>query len=253
MILFDCFAISEPGKAHETSHDFVVLDQEARAFVVADGISGHPGGAAASKIAVETFLAHLKGKELSGGRAGDVLLQAVLTADQRVRQAGQADPLVTGMGTTLSALVLSGHDAHVVHVGNSRIYRLRQGELHRLTVDHTLVAELVRGQHIQPEVVSTHPLRNVLTQSLGAGEWLDPQLLDLDLAHGDLFILVTDGLEKVMDEGRLLALIREHQTETSEWLCCCLVADAMAHSPTDDLTLAVVKICLRQGDQGGAS
>jgi len=253
VIVVDCFAISELGEDHETNDDFVALDEEVGAFVVADGIGGRPGGATASRIAVETFLAHLKGKELSGGRAGDVLLQAVLAADQRVRQAGQADPLVTGMGTTLSALVLSGHGAHVAHVGDSRIYLFRQGELRRLTVDHTLVAELVKGQHIRPETASRHPLRNMLTQSLGASESIEPQLLDLELTHGDLFILVTDGLEKVMDEGRLLALIREHQTETSEWLCRYLVADAMEHSPNDDLTLAVVKICVPQGDQEGAS
>ena len=251
MILLDCFAISQSGEAHEINGDFVALDHEARVFVVADGISGRPGGAVASKIAVETFLAHLKGKEISTGGASDVLIEAIRAAGWELRRVGRADPLITGMGTTLSALVLSGQVAYIAHVGDSRIYRFREGGLRQLTTDHTLVAELVKGKHIRPEMARRHPLRNVLSQSLGADQSVEPQLLELDLADRDLFILVTDGLGKVMDEGQLLALVRQNQMETSESLCRLLVADAEEGSPADDLTVAVVRVhTLDQSEEG---
>ncbi len=167
MIGFEAFGLSDAGPDADRNDDWFVADAQTGLFVVADGMGGRPGGDQASRQAVATFVAELKA--LPPDRRVDVpaLREAVASANRRVRSAAAANPLLTGMGTTLSAVVFSGPNGRTVHVGDSRIYLFRGGKLIPLSRDHTLVQELVRCHQIPADHVPHHPLRNVLSRCIG--------------------------------------------------------------------------------------
>jgi len=145
------------------------------------------------------------------------------------------------MSTTLSALVIAGGAGHIAHVGDSRIYRFRQGALQQLTTDHTLVAQLVHQGEITHEMAQRHPLRNMLLRAVGAEDAILAQVHTmLDLAPGDIYVLASDGLEKAVDEGHLLDLLRERQGLPAGELCRALFDEAMRVPPVDDITVATV-------------
>ncbi len=242
----DTFAISRAPDELAPNEDSVLLDAEAGIFLVADGLGGAPGGEVASQTAAETFAAYLTARDWVDREMWKTLVEATRAADYHIRKRGSADPFLKGLGTTLSALLVTENHAYTAHVGDSRIYRLRDGELRQLTTDHTLVGEMVRRHHILPEEAGEHPLRHMLSQSLGTSETLDPQCLRLDLQTGDVFVLATDGFVKVMDDLRLRTLLREAQGG-AESICRTLVADAETRHPTDDLTVAVVRIAPATG------
>jgi protein phosphatase len=239
---FDCFGLSERGEDHEFNDDHFALDAAAGLFAVADGMGGRPDGWLASKTAVETALDRLRGQPPDTGHEKRALTGAFKAANSSVWHAGHDAPGAVGMGTTMSVL-LTGHGrGHIGHVGDSRIYRFRAGELAQLTTDHSLVAELVRRGHIPPEAAATHPLRGQLTESLGTKKSVEPQIVEIDIAPGDLFLLATDGLPKAIDPELLLDEIGRHRQDASDELCRRLMAKAKERPLRDDLTVAVVKV-----------
>ena len=243
----DCYALSEQGPDRDANEDGFALDASAGLFAVADGLGGRPGGALASRTALETVMGRLRS---GNGDPHEALADAFRRANARLRRAGQAETAVAGLGTTLSVLMVRGEMAYVGHVGDSRIYRVRDGDLTQVTTDDSLVAELLQRGHITAEMAARHPMRGRLTKALGTQGPVEPQLLDLDLAAGDTFVLATDGLSKALPHQRLVEIARDQAT-TAESLCRKLVQDAMAAPLEDDLTVAVV--AWRDHDNGGAS
>lgn len=237
----DAFAISRAPDGLPTNEDAVLLDIQTGIILVADGMGGRPGGAVASEAAAEAFITYMTGREWVDAEMWETLYEAMRVADHQVREHGATAPSLRGLGTTLSALLVTEGRGYLAHVGDSRIYRFRDGKLRQLTTDHTLVAEMVRRQHIPSEAADHHPLRHMLSQSLGASEALDPQFLRFEVQSGDLFILATDGFVKVMPDLRLRAVLWEVEGD-AEAICRALAADAETRDPTDDLTVAVVRI-----------
>lgn len=172
-------------------------------FVVADGMGGHRTGEVAARLAVETILAHLK----EGEPSPKALLQAFEEANARIHGEAQR-PENRGMGTTATCLLLDLPYALLAHVGDSRAYLLRQGELTLLTEDHSWVAERVRQGLLTPEEARTHRWRNVITNALGSFPQARVDLLGLKLEPGDVFLLCTDGLSGVLDERTLGEVLR---------------------------------------------
>ena len=236
----ESFARSQQGQSHPANDDSVLVDPAAGFFVVADGVSGRPGGAQASRIAVETVAGILRPALAHGQLDGDLLSEAIKAADTQIRQA-KSDPTNARMATTLSLLAIHGHTAHLVHVGDSRIYLWRDGSLRCLTEDQTVAAELVRRGHLEPEQLGRHPLRKMLTQTLGDGDLLEPQILELSLQSGDLFVLASDGLGEVMPDEALSELLAAGETRPPAELGEHIFETAAAQRPSDDLTLALVR------------
>lgn len=250
MIVTDSISMSEIGMRHAVNNDSVLMDAELGIFAVADGVGGRPGGEIASRLAVDHLRDSLAPIAPPRRLEPSVLEAAMQKAHQMIVQVSNDGDAVKGMATTLSALCLGSHSAAIAHVGDSRIRLCRDRHIQLLTEDHGLVAELVRGGHIPSEKAQQHPLRHVLTQALGAEKPLHPHIAPLRLAPGDLFLLSSDGLDGVIDEGALESLLTRHtQSSTPVYeICEDIRAAIKGQALMDDLTVALVRILEISGE-----
>jgi protein phosphatase len=204
-------------------------------LAVADGMGGAQAGEVAAGVAVE----HLEG--LGPEPSPDALRAAIVEANEAIRRMAAEDPERAGMGTTVTAALLGdGGRLELMHVGDSRAYLLRAGELRQLTEDHSVVAELVRRGSIAPEEAEVHPQRNVITRALGAEDGVEVDRTEVSLEPGDVIVLCTDGLcGYVSDE-----VIRRRLTEsaTLEDAAAALVEDANAAGGVDNVTVILARV-----------
>jgi PPM family protein phosphatase len=163
-------------------------------FAVADGLGGYGGGEVASGMAVEASLTQAQRNLASGGRVPGTLRDAFNRANQAILDAAIAGQGGRKMQSTLSALVMTPGEAHLGHVGDSRVYRRREGELELLTTDHSQVMELLRLHIITPEQAITHPARYALTRSVGGDITVRVDIRTERIESGDSFLLCSDGL-----------------------------------------------------------
>jgi protein phosphatase len=212
-----------------------------RLLIVADGMGGHRGGATASRLAGETVKAQFLGSETVD--IATALREALTRANARIYSEAQANPDLRGMGTTTSVLAVRDNQAWFGHVGDSRIYLVRGGEIKQLTEDHSLVATMVREGLLTPGEAENHPRRNVLQRSMGVSEDVEIDVKGpFDLQEGDVFILCSDGLHGVVKEPELLQIgalpIRNAADE--------YVKRALERGAPDNVTVIVAKV-VREG------
>ncbi len=174
-------------------------------FVVADGMGGAQAGEVASKTAAEAF-----DRDLPEGSPERVLRETIEAANREINERAKADPSLTGMGTTITAVIVNAQSEEVAigHVGDSRAYRLRGGKLERLTRDHSLVEEMRRKGQITDAQAEDHPQRSIITRALGPEPEVEVDLQTVPAAPGDVFLLCSDGLTTMIGEaeiGRQLA------------------------------------------------
>jgi PPM family protein phosphatase len=230
-------AATDVGRMRKNNEDSYLSSQPVAA--VADGMGGHSAGEVASAIAIEELTA-------LGGRgpwenetaATDDLKQAILRANRRIREMAASDRKLNGMGTTLVALLEDGDMVHVANVGDSRGYLLRQGELSQVTVDHSLVQELVDDGRLSPEDAERHPQRSVITRALGIDPEVEFDLFTYKLQVGDRLLLCSDGLSDVVEPAQirnvLLRVRNSHQAARK------LVTVANEQGGPDNITVIVV-------------
>ncbi len=176
----------------------------ARLLAVADGLGGHAGGEVASAAAIEALKP--LDTEVPAGELLNALEHAVRRADSALHDIVQADPALAGLSTTLTAILWSGSQLGLVHIGDSRAYLLRDGELFQITHDHTLVQSLIDDGRITAEEAASHPQRAMLLRALGAGS-SEPDLQLRDALAGDRYLLCSDGLYAVVPPGTLTAVL----------------------------------------------
>lgn len=214
-----------------------------RLMIVADGMGGHRGGATASRLAGETVKAQYLGAETDD--IAQVLRDALTRANARIFSEAQSNPDLRGMGTTTSALVVRGEVGWFAHVGDSRIYLIRGGEISQLTDDHSLVASMVREGLLTTTEAEHHPRRNVLQRSMGVSEEVEIDIKGpFDVQEGDTFILCSDGLHGVVREpelGEIGKLPLERAAE--EFLRL-----ALERGAPDNVTVIVARL-EREGEQ----
>ncbi len=203
--MFDSFALSDVGRVRQTNQD----SGYAGAFllVVADGMGGHAGGDVASRIAV-SHLAQLDREFTSISEAKRELKKHVLRANQLILNVVVEYPQLAGLGTTLSAVVRVGSTAVIAHIGDSRVYRVRDSRIQQLTKDHTFVQQLIDGGRITAAEATVHPRRSVLMRVLGdvdARPELD--LIEADIDSADTWLVCSDGLTGVMADADILARV----------------------------------------------
>ena len=176
----------------------VAQGQAAEQFLaaVADGMGGHVGGEVASRLAIETAVA----------TDGDAVAR-VLAANAAVLGAARDRPRLTGMGTTLTLAIFSGDMVEIGHIGDSRAYRYRDGNLEQITRDHSLVAEMVASGELRPEEAAAHPFRSVITRALGLDGAVAVDLVQGEALPGDRFLLCSDGLTTMLEAPRIAALL----------------------------------------------
>jgi serine/threonine protein phosphatase PrpC len=208
-------------------------------FAVADGMGGHRGGEVASATALEP-LAALDGQHFGGPEEGlAALTAAAVAANAEVGRRSRSDPELEGMGTTLTALLVDGSDAHLVHVGDSRAYLMREGVLVQLTDDHTLVQALIDQGRITRDQASEHPHRSVITRAIGVGTEVEVDGLTLVLADGDVLLLCSDGLTGVVDDDAIAAVLGEHGARSAVDE---LIARANAAGGPDNITVLTLEV-----------
>ena len=176
-------------------------------LVVADGLGGHRGGEVASQMATQ-----LIGPLVAMGDAAppDRLVRAIGEANRQIHEASRKDDALEGMGTTVVCLLITRDGpAWVAHVGDSRLYRLREDAFASLTEDHSLVATLVREGVLGPEEARSDPRRNQILRALGVRREVEIDVAPLDPLPGDAYLLCTDGLHGLVDEGEIEGLVRE--------------------------------------------
>ena len=206
MLFLEHFGITDAGKVRQNNEDSLLVGEgkDASLFAVADGVGGSEAGEVASGITVEAL------KELEPEASFDTVIQE---ANQRILAAAQEDEKLSGMGTTVVAVRFTGSQreptAEVAHVGDSRAYLLRGGELKPLTEDHSLVAELVRSGDLTREQAAEHPQKNLITRALGADEDIEVDTMVLPIEVGDRFLLCSDGLSDMVSERRIAEIISE--------------------------------------------
>jgi PPM family protein phosphatase len=175
-------------------------------FAVADGMGGAQAGEVASHLAVEVLE---QGLPDGAGSVEERLRERVREANARIMESAQADDARAGMGTTLTVAYVGEDDLTVAHVGDSRLYRLRDGTFERLTDDHSLVEELVRQGKLTPEEADEHPQRSIITRALGAEEGVEADSRTWAGRHGDVYLICSDGLTSMIPEAHVAQLLTE--------------------------------------------
>jgi PPM family protein phosphatase len=210
-----------------------------RLVVIADGMGGHEGGQVASGIAVDVLL-----KTFLQGPAGEpasVLESAFLSAHAAIQEHAVQHPELKGMGTTCTAALLRDGSLNFGHVGDSRLYLLRDGAIGSLTRDHSYVQQLVDGGVITPEQAKTHPGRNILTSALGAELGIPADVTESPIAlqSGDILLMCTDGLHGLVTDDEMAAIASKN---TPPEACRQLVDLAKSRGGFDNVTVQIVRI-----------
>jgi protein phosphatase len=206
-------------------------------FVVADGMGGAQSGEVASEMAVEAF----DGGVPDGESPAEALVRIIETANQRIHERSRSESQRAGMGTTVTAAYVGENSVTVAHVGDSRCYRVRDGELERLTDDHSLVGDLVRLGKLTEEQAETHPQRSVITRALGPEPSVLVDVEEYGARGGDLFLVCSDGLTSMVHEDKLKPLVTGH-TGTLEELGRDLIGAANAAGGRDNITVILFKL-----------
>jgi PPM family protein phosphatase len=215
-----------------------------RVFAVADGVGGLPAGELASAIVVRA-LAELEGETAPPDDPLALLRRSVESANRQIREAAAANPAHEGMATTVTALLLAGEQIALVHVGDSRCYRLREGELEQLTRDDTLVQELVEHGLLTAAQARAHPRRSLVTQAVQGDNDLSPTLLLLNPRPADRFLLCSDGLSDAVTDQGIASVLR---TVTDPQECAeRLVRLALTAGAADNVTVLVADVRRRAG------
>jgi protein phosphatase len=210
-----------------------------RLAVIADGMGGYEGGQEASRIAVETVREVYE--KVGGNDPRAALVEAFLTAHERIQGHAARHPELHGMGTTCTALAIRGSELYLAHVGDSRLYLVRDGKISRLTRDHSYVGRLVESGIVRPEDAEKHPQRHILTAALGAGVEVavDGGEKAIELEAGDELVLCTDGLWGVVSENDLQSAVKGHAPVES---CAALVKLALQRGGPDNITVQVLRV-----------
>lgn len=178
-------------------------------YGVADGMGGHKAGDVASRMAVETVSRRLKDQ-----RPSDEMLRAGIEEANLLIYEEQLDnQALNGMGTTMTVIWEDKRAVLLGHVGDSRAYRLRDGELEQISQDHSMVAELVRDGVITPEEALRHPYRNIITRALGASETVDVDIREMDKRKGDRYLICSDGLSEYVREDKMRDILHSYSLE----------------------------------------
>jgi PPM family protein phosphatase len=246
---------SDVGRRRSMNQDSAATSP--RLLVVADGMGGHAHGEVASSVAVAALLdldARLSGTDLSGVDLPAALGEGIAAAADRLTQLSEQNPELQGTGTTVVALLVHGTRIGVAHIGDSRAYLLRDGELVRLTRDHTLVQSLIDEGRISPEEAASHPRRSWLIRTLQESTPAEPDLFPLDGLVGDRYLICSDGVTAVLDDARILDVLStaaEPADAVAQLIALandgggpdnitCIVADLVDQAPEPDEVQVVV-------------
>ena len=208
-LYFQCAARSAVGLVRNGNEDSALTS--AHLIAVADGMGGHAGGEVASSVAINTLseiAPTFTNPDTDHESASDLFLNSLHTIDGQIKAVTQDEPQLAGMGTTLTALFIRASEISLLHVGDSRAYRLRGNELEQLSADHTVLQELLNNGIISESEAQVHPQRSMLTQALMGEGNLEPSLHVFEGKIKDRYLLCSDGLTGVLSDKEIKSLIK---------------------------------------------
>ena len=205
------WAQTDVGRQRDHNEDNFLVDKKLNLFIVADGMGGHAAGEVASAAAVHEIRKYVTERQgqiraykqdtdhRDSGTIARLLEGAVRYACSKIHQLAEANPARRGMGTTVDVFLVVGSRGFIAHVGDSRVYMLRQDNIHQMTQDHTLVNELIRRGRLRPDQALDSPFKNAVTRAVGVYPSVDVDTMDFDILAGDRFMLCSDGLSGYLD------------------------------------------------------
>ena len=226
---------TDTGRHRRGNEDAYVA--RAPLFAVADGMGGAQAGEVASRAAIDVFA---RGVPDGGGSVEERLVGMVQEANERIHEMSIADEEHAGMGTTLTCAYVGEHDVTIVHVGDSRAYLLREGEVARVTTDHSLVEELVREGRLTPQEAEDHPQRSIITRALGPALDIDADSRTIPAHDGDVYLLCSDGLTDMVSEVHVAEVLRAGGTLQA--IARELVDRANAAGGRDNITVVLFRL-----------
>lgn len=238
--MLEACALSDKGCVRANNEDYSRIDPEMGLYVLADGMGGAKAGERASRLAVDTVSESILNAQ---SRDSQALLVAVEDANRRVLGAAANDPELEGMGTTLVAALEVGDELLIASVGDSRAYLLDHSGFRAITEDQSWVNEVGRPLGLNEEILRTHPMRHVLTMAIGAGVALEINYYhDIRLQPGDLVLMCSDGLHGVVEEQRIVAILRGGAPDQPlEEKCRELIEAARGAGGPDNITAVLLR------------
>lgn len=192
-------------------------EEDYKLYILADGMGGYKGGEIASKVAVIAVEKFIKEKFKIIPKEKDMILKlindAIEFANSAIYQESEQDEELHDMGTTIEVCLIYKNKIYIGHVGDSRIYRIRNNMMRRLTTDHSYVEKLVKDGEITREEAFHHPKKNLLIKALGTSGEIKPDLINKALAKDDLLVICSDGLTNMIEEKRILEIIKSDEDE----------------------------------------
>ena len=237
------FSITDMGRLRNSNQDFVFCEDNQigkfpNLFLVADGMGGHQAGDLASRLCIGEVVERMS---TSDARTPvSALDEAITLANARVYQQSLQDISFSGMGTTLVGALVEGDTAYVVNIGDSRLY-LMHDTLRQITVDHSLVEEMVQSGEIQKEEMRTHPNKNIITRALGTDTLVRPDYFEVKVEEGDVLLLCSDGLTNMVEDLAIEETIREH-IDDMKMAGECLVQQANDAGGKDNISVVLVRL-----------
>jgi serine/threonine protein phosphatase PrpC len=232
---FNSFAQTDLGLVREGNEDSAIYG--ANLIAVADGMGGHAGGEVASAIAINALaqlLPVITDPEIDIDSREDLFLNITYEIDSQILEKSKQNPELAGMGTTLTALNISGDNVELLHIGDSRCYRYRDNKLEQLSYDHTVMQELLDQGRLTPEEVFDHPQRSLLTQALMGDSGLDPILVSYEIKADDQFLLCSDGLTNLLSDYEIGKII---ESKSGDDVISALITEVKAKGAPDNITI----------------
>jgi protein phosphatase len=246
--------LSDPGLRRSSNEDCYCTREDIGLYMVADGMGGHVAGEVASRVAVEATQAFIE--ETAGADKNRTwpfpfdpslsldanrIKAAFRLANRRIASRIAESQDLRGMATTASALLAGTEAACVAHVGDSRVYMLRDGKLTQITHDHSWVEEQVRAGTMSPSAARMHPWRNVVTRALSGGEDPEVDVTELNLQPGERFLICSDGLFSVVSDTQIAEILSDRTLSLSE-ACRRLIDAANGGGGPDNITAVVLEV-----------
>ena len=241
------------GMRRTHNEDTFFLMQEENLYIVADGMGGHSSGEVASQLAVETvanfFRATANDDEVTWpfkmekerGYEENRLLTGVKLANLRIYEAAQRDQRYRGMGTTIVGALFTEDGLFMGHVGDSRGYIIRDGEIQQITEDHSLLNDYIKAKKLTQEEIDNFPHKNVIVRALGMKDSVQVDILRYEVKTGDLYVLCSDGLSGMINDETIRDLTLENGADLNQ-VCAKLIDAANQAGGTDNVTVAVVRV-----------
>lgn len=240
------WAITDPGCVRSQNQDTYhveELSRDAVLCVVCDGMGGAKSGNVASSLAAEVFVEEIRRtwvNDMTQAQIDQMLQAAVKLANFTVFDQGQQFEEFSGMGTTLVAALVKGKEATIVNVGDSRAYRINEGGIQKVTIDHSLVEMMVLRGELTPEEAKHYPGKNYITRAIGTEALAESDLFHLDMERGEFLLLCSDGLSNMVDDQEMLFEV-VHGEEKAH---CCqqLLEIAKNRGAPDNVTCVLTRI-----------